>query len=164
MTLELCLVTIFGGLLLTILSIVVIPAPVHASFQPPTIQIRWTLVLVRYLLSTLFVLYAILSLGRAHWDELKKVSPILARVVEARGCCTPAILYPEEHLSQLVTYLSSIQCSSAFPLDIAIDTFVKKNNLHKFLAIPNLFRHIGMVSSLPKGHKPVREFQLLLDP
>ena len=162
--LELCFVTVFGGLLLTILSILVIPAPVLASFRPPTIEIKWTLVAVRYLLSMLFVLYAMLSLGRPHWEELKKVSPTLAHVVEAKGCCTPAILYPEEHLSQLVNYLSSVHCSNAFPLDIAIDKFAEENHLHKFLTIPNLVRHIGMVSSLPKGYKHVREFQLLLDP
>ena len=163
-TLELCCVTAFGGLLLAILSILVLPAPVTVSFRPTTIEIKWTLVLVRYVLSTLFVLYSMLSLGRPHWEELKKVSPILAHVVEARGCCTPAVLYPEEHLAQLVNYLSSVRCSSAFPVDIAVDVFAKENHLHKLLVTPNLVRHIGMVSSLPKGYKHVREFQLLLDP
>lgn len=163
-TLELIFVVMSSGIVIALFSALTIPGPLCISCQPPTIQISWTLAVIRCVFSMGFVLYIMLALGRPHWEELKKVSPYLARVVEARGCCTPAMLYPAEHLPQLVEYLNSVHCTSAFPIDIAIDKFAKENHLHKFLTIPNLVRHIGMVSSLPKSHKNVKEFQLLFDP
>lgn len=103
-------------------------------------------------------------IGRAHLIELGKVSSIFYRVTEAPSCCTPAVLYPKEHIKDLVSFLQSKTCSTTYPLDFALDDFVTSQSLVKYLASPNLVSHIGFHSSLNKADKDIREFSLLFDP
>ena len=159
---ELILAVSLFSVVIILLSALILPGPLGIDLNPFKIHIKYTFYW-RVLVTTVAVLYIILF-GRAHWEELRKLSPLMTSVVDARGCCTPAVLYPQMHFKELIQYLDSIQCSSSLPLDIALDQFVKEKRLRKFLVIPNLFTHIGMISSLPKGFKSASEFGLLFPP
>lgn len=104
------------------------------------------------------------TFGRAHLIELGKFSAVFYRIIAAPSCCTPAVLYPKEHIKSLVLFLQSKTCSSSYPLDFALDDFVASQNLVKYLVSPNLVSHIGFHSSLNKVDKDIREFSLLFDP
>lgn len=104
------------------------------------------------------------TIGRAHLIELGKISAIFFRITKAQGCCTPAVLYPKEHISNLVLFLQKKTCSTQYPFDFALDDFVTSEKLVKYLVSPNMFTHIGFHSSLNKADKDIREFSLLFDP
>ena len=155
MIVELLFVVLVASVSLTLLVSLILPG---LTWGRPTSALPLALRLVA---STAFILFAILTLGRPHWEELRKVHPYFTSAVPARGCCIPAVLYPQEHLHEVVNYLSSLHCSSAFPVDIALDKFVEEKGLQKYLTVPNIVRHIGYLSSLPKGYKSTKEFGLL---
>lgn len=156
---ELVGCSLFGGILLTALS-----ACVFSTSYAPRLS-RHLSITFRLAMSITFVVYMLVSFGRPHWIELRKVDMHLSSVVQAPGCCTPAVLYASTHLRELVDYLSSIQCSPANPVDIAVDTFVAERGLQEWLVVPNMVTHIGLVSSFPrKAWKAHREFGLLFDP
>ena len=154
MIVELVVVVLVAGSLQTLLVSIVVPG----VFWRRTTALAPVL---RLTASITFVLVVILTLGRPHWEELRKLHPILTSVVPARGCCIPAMLYPRTHLAEVVEYLSSVVCTRAFPVDLALDLFVEKKKLDKYLVVPNIARHIGYLSSLPKGFKNSNEFGLL---
>ncbi|XP_011404315.1 PREDICTED: transmembrane protein 246-like [Amphimedon queenslandica] len=157
---ELLVLTVLLGGTLVILSGIVLPSPIDWwQFKINETIFKW-----RLLVSLSLVLYLILSFGRPHWEEVRKLSPFLINVVPARGCCTPAVLYPRSHLQSLIDYLDSFNCTERVPVDIAIDSWIAEKRLNKLLAVPNLFNHIGLMSSLPKGMKPSSEFHLLFPP
>lgn len=115
---------------------------------------------ILFVLSFIFALYTLWTLGRPHWLVfLGSISTHLNFVVPAPGCCIPAVLYPQEHIQSLVNYLKSVNCSSSFPADIALDRFVNSYHLKQFLVVPDLVKHIGFVSSLGKGWKDPTEFR-----
>ena len=154
------------SLMLTLASSLILPGPLLITCRqssPFRMEIR-RLLYWRWLLSASLVLYLLLCFGRAHWEELRKINRLLTSVTYARGCCTPAMLYPRRHTQELIDYLDSVKCSSQLPVDIAIDEFMKERKLKKLRTIPNLFWHIGMVSSLPKSQKSVKEYGLLFPP
>ena len=115
---------------------------------------------VKLTLAFLLVLFALLTLGRPHWLALRNVSQHFSSVVVAPGCCIPAVVYPQMHLSSLIAYLEKTECSRAFPVDLALDKFAHDNNLDGLLVVPNLVKHIGFLSSLGKGWKNPREFRI----
>lgn len=157
---ELLAMTVLLGGILATLSSTVLPGPIHwCQLKINDDIFKW-----RLFVSFSLVLYLILSLGRPHWEEIRKLSPFLGNVVPARGCCTPAVLYPKTHLQSLIDYLDSFNCTERVPVDIAIDSWIAEKRLNKLLAVPNLFNHIGLKSSLPKGMKPSSEFHLLFPP
>ncbi len=111
-------------------------------------------------LSFIFSMYTLWTLGRPHWLVLLgNISFHFNFIVPAPGCCTPAVLYPQEHISNLINYLNSVTCSLSFPVDIALDTFVMKQGLKQLMVVPDLIKHIGFVSSLGKGWKDPIEFR-----
>ena len=156
MIVELVVVVLLTGLLQTFLVSAVLPGVLWGSRTAPTIAFT-----LRLVASVGFILFLILTLGRPHWEELRKLHIYLTSVVPARGCCTPAMLYPRAHLTEVIEYLSSVKCNPSFPIDLALDKFVEKKGLGKYLVVPNLVRHIGYLSSLPKGFKNIQEFGLL---
>ena len=149
----------FGGLLLTGFSLCV-----TSAFSSPKQFCSFSIVF-RLAMSITFVVCMLVSFGRPHILELRKANMHLSSVVQAPGCCTPAVVYANTHLQELVDYLKSIQCSPANPVDIAVDTFVKERGLQEWLVVPNMVTHIGLVSSFTnKGWKKHREFGLIFDP
>ena len=126
------------------------------STCPTKCELFW-----RFVLSFSLAIYTLMTLGRPHWlIFLGKISLHFNFVVPAPGCCTPAVLYPQEHLTALISYLHSVECSPMLPVDLALDRFAEQRGLHKLLVEPDLVKHIGFVSSLGKGWKDPREFRL----
>lgn len=116
---------------------------------------------------TVWAVYAILltyTVGRAHWIELRKLSPSLYSVVKAPGCCTPGVLYKRSHAQDLANFLRSVECSEHYPVDVAIDSFADKMNLERYLVIPNMVTHIGVHSSISNRLKDSAEFFLMFKP
>jgi len=111
-----------------------------------------------------YVVLVVYTVGRAHWIELRKLSPVMYSVVKAPGCCTPGVLYPRSHARNLANFLKSVQCSESYPMDVAIDDFAKKMNLERYLVIPNMISHIGVHSSLGSRMKHFAEFYLMFKP
>lgn len=113
--------------------------------------------------SLYFVLVAY-TVGRAHWIEMRKILPLFYSVSTAPGCCIPAVLFPADNARDLVQFLNRTNCRKGYPIDFALDDFVKKNGLKGLLVSPNLFSHIGFHSSLHSFDKNPEEFRLLFDP
>lgn len=111
-----------------------------------------------------YVILVVYTVGRAHWIELRKLSPVMYSVVKAPGCCTPGVLYPRSHARNLANFLKSVQCSEKYPMDVAIDDFANKMNLERYLVIPNMISHIGVHSSLGSRMKHFAEFYLMFKP
>ena len=153
---ELFLVTIVGGLILVA---VVYCIEVLLSLATRAGCCENAL---RYFLSAVFVLYTLLCIGRPHWMAIRQLSPHFSSVVVAPDCCTPAVLFPRTHLSDLIRRLKAKSCSASYHLDTALDDIAVEKGLLSYLATPNLVSHIGFVSSLGKGWKNPREFQHIL--
>lgn len=111
-----------------------------------------------------YVVLIVYTVGRAHWIELRKLSPFMYSVVKAPGCCTPGVLYQRSHASDLAKFLKSVQCSEAYPMDVAIDDFANKMNLERYLVMPNMVSHIGVHSSVGSSMKHFTEFYLMFKP
>lgn len=165
---ELILDVVLMATLLTALSVISLP-PTESFKQVLKAQCglwrhRW-IVLFRFSLSCALSLSLLFVVGRPHLLELRKVSVHLTSVVEAPGCCIQGVVYPNVHLKAVVSYLQSVHCSKGgYPVDIALDDFPKKLGLKKWLVVPNMMTHIGMVSSLPRmGLKTSREMAFLLE-
>ena len=151
---ELILCSVSGGLILTL----VVHFLQFLFTRAPEMDYG---IVIQFLLSSSLTVYVLICLGRPHWMALRSISPWFSSVVYAPGCCTPAVLYPQTHLSDIIQYLDNAECSHAFPLDLAIDKFADESGLHRLLATPNLVKHIGFLSSLPgKGWKNPKEFRL----
>ena len=162
---ELLMFTLLFGFTLTFLSGLIFLGPMEIDLKTFKIQMKCPVMYFRLIITNISVFLVMISLGRAHWEELRKLNPLLISVVEARGCCTQAVLFPRTHFNELVHYLDSHHSSFQIPYDLAMDQFVEEKGLQKLLAVPNLFNHIGMISSLTvKGWKQVREFDLLFPP
>lgn len=142
---ELIAATLFGGLLLVLVWTLIIRVS-GASF-------RRSELLCLYVLSSIFVLYLLVSIGRPHWLSLRDSRPWLSTVVPSPRGCTPAVVYPHAHLANIIKYLRESQLSRTLPLDFVLDRFADESGLTRNLLVPNAFKHIGMVSSLRKGRK-----------
>ncbi len=145
--------------LLTCLSVIVLrPTHYSGTFS------KWTLY-VRFSLSCVLSLYILRTVGRPHLLEVRKVSAHFTSVIEAPGCCTPGVVYPRIHLQEVISYLQSVHCNKKdYPVDIALDDFAQTRGLHRWLAVPNMMTHIGIISSLPHmGLKTTSEMAFLLE-
>ncbi len=152
---ELLSTSLIGSLILTTITLL-IRMLYNRRFRYPNKCETFLL----FALSFSLVLYSLWTLGRPHWLVfLGKMSPHINFIVPAPGCCIPAVLYPQEYMKSLIGYLKSVNCSSSFPADIALDKFVDNNHLKQFLVVPDLIKHIGFVSSLGKGWKDPTEFR-----
>ncbi|KAL3873631.1 hypothetical protein ACJMK2_036726 [Sinanodonta woodiana] len=106
-----------------------------------------------------FILMTIIAsiVGRQNINELRRVSPQLFIFRDTPGCCTPAVLYPTSIIPRLTGYLTAFQDNSVHK-DIIINKFIQSNNIPGYLLEPNLFKHIGMFTSLKQGYKDPAEF------
>lgn len=153
LVLELVVTSLCGGILLSLLIYV---------FQLLLVQTLPSKLefLVVESLSSILILYVLLSVGRPHWLSLRSWSHHLSSVVSSPGCCTPAVVYPQVHLADLIKYLENTKCSEHFPVDLALDKFASEKGLEHLLVVPNMVKHIGFVSSLGKGGKRPQDFRL----
>ena len=119
-----------------------------------------TSVLLRLVLSFCLAIYMLLTLGRPHWLALRGLTPHLSSVVSAPGCCIPAVVYPQEHLPDIIQYLRTSRSPGGLAVDLELDNFADQKGLERLLVVPNLVRHIGFVSTLGKGWKNPREFRI----
>ncbi|XP_078673953.1 GPI-N-acetylgalactosamine transferase PGAP4-like [Branchiostoma floridae x Branchiostoma belcheri] len=114
--------------------------------------------------TTVFVLgffYAVLlclAIGRQYLIELRRLSAHTYTVVDAPDCCIPAVLYNPEQVADIVQYLKGVTCSSLLPIDLALDKYIHSSGLKQYLVEPNLFHHIGIVSTLHAGIKNPWDF------
>ncbi len=159
---ELLACTALLAFLLTGLSVVLLTStcsrpPSHSRFS----KLK-QIFLVRFSLSCVLAIYILLMVGRPHLLELWRVSVHFTSVVQAPGCCIQGVVYPISHLEEVISYLQSVRCNKTdYPVDIALDHFPR---LNKWLAVPNMMTHIGIVSSLPKvGLKTPEEMAYLLE-
>lgn len=162
---ELLMFTTMIAFTITICSAFFCIGPMVIDFKSCKINIKRPLMSFRLLFTHACVLFVLLSFGRAHWEELRKVNPLLISVSEAKGCCTPAVLYPRPHYKDMIEYMESKAMGPATPYDLVLDQFVELKGLNKLLAVPNMVNHIGHKSSLSiKGYKRISEFDLLFRP
>lgn len=151
--LELIVTALFGGLILTAL------AYLFQFFLAQTLPHKFE-VIIMLLFSSTFVLYLLFSLGRPHWLSLRTLNPHFSSVVSSPGCCTPAVVYPQAHLADLIEYLRNSESSRKLPIDLALDKFANERGLEHLLVVPNMVKHIGFVSSLGKSGNRPKDFRL----
>ena len=107
----------------------------------------------------LLVVLLALSIGRQHLIDLKRISPYLYSLAPDPACCTPAVLYNAEFAELLVPYLANeVHCSQAYPLDKALSSFMNREQWPSFRVEPNLFRHVGLISTLKGYSRYVEDF------
>lgn len=99
-------------------------------------------------LGGLYLVIVAIAVGRQHLLELKRVFPSSYSMVSAPECCSPSILYPSKSAGHIVLYLETVTCSHSMPLDIALDTYTSTRSLTAYLVVPNVFRHIGFISTM----------------
>lgn len=145
--LELLLTTVLGGLLLSLLIYIFLILFLQEKLRKSELACL-------FFLSSILVMYVLISLGRPHLLSLRNFSPHLSAVVPAPGCCTPAVLYPKAHLSSLIQFLQSAHSSRQFPVDYLLDKFARNKSLDRLLVVPNMVKHIGYVSTLKKKKNP----------
>lgn len=113
------------------------------------------LIMIMGIICGLFIAYGV---GRQNLFELCRLHPMFFHIYPAPGCCTPATLYPIQHLNSLINYLNYIQCKSKFGLDLAIDEYAHISKLKIYQVVPNLFHHIGFYSTLTSNKERYQEF------
>ena len=150
---ELIFTSALGGAVLTAISCIIH----YVVKRKPFGSLNACIIL---LFSFLFVLYTLLLLGRPHWLALRNISPHFSSVVPAPGSCTSAIVYPQAHLSSIVSYLRESKSSHHSHVDLILDRYAEDNSLKALLVVPNLVKHIGFVSSLGKGWQDPKQFRI----
>ncbi|ELT98042.1 hypothetical protein CAPTEDRAFT_173301 [Capitella teleta] len=108
-----------------------------------------------FFLGALYLMMLTYTIGRPYLLELRRVSPSMYTLNAAADCCSPSILYPREITSALLHFLNGTTCKPDFAIDLALDAFVHDRDLLRFSLEPNLFKHIGFMSTI-KGmsHHP----------
>ena len=99
-------------------------------------------------------------IGRQFLMDMRRMHPQLFKFAPAAHCCTPAMLYNNDVIPQLIPYLMD---HSQKNKDLAVYDFTEEASLPGYQIEPNLFRHIGLYTSLGDGHKPPEEFLFDLD-
>ena len=140
-------------LIMTSAELAVIVVAIWTIFSWKNVFIRgYRRICLSWLIFIIAMCYALLFLallGRQHLIELRKLSRLFYNLVPAPECCTPAIIYPFDKATLLANYLANNTLDR--PIDFIIDEFIAKTKLEKFLILPNLVSHIGLISSL--SHK-----------
>ena len=94
-------------------------------------------------------------IGRQNLNEMRRFSKHFYRLQQSPDCCTPAMLYPCDVVPALLTSLS--RCRAQRHVDLCIADFVKHSGLPAYSLEPNLFSHVGMVTSLNMNNKHAEE-------
>ena len=99
----------------------------------------------------IFILYFILlaiAIGNPNLLALRRICRYFYGIVPSPSCCTPAMLFPNSGAKEISNYLDSVTCRKNYAKDTALDELRSKTNLKAYAVQPNLFRHIGLYSSL----------------
>lgn len=97
---------------------------------------------------TALVAVAALAVGRENLLELRRLSIQLYQVTPTPSCCTPAMLFTKQGGQEIIDHLLSVTCTSSQSTDFWIDEFRRQTGARALLVQPNLFTHIGLVSTL----------------
>jgi hypothetical protein len=108
------------------------------------------------LLSGLMAVVACYLLGRQGSILAMKSFLNLRSFVYLSDCCIPAVLYPAESAKHVVKVMRNVKCSKALPFDLALAKFVGN---FAFVE-PNLFKHVGRVSTLTDSKDNLDYFNL----
>ena len=111
-----------------------------------------------FVLGALYFILVAVSVGRQYMVEWHRLSKHFYRLLPAPDCCSPANVYAQHMAVQLTHFLSSVTCSSHFPMDAALDQFATKHSYQRYVVEPNLIKHIGMVSSIKSEARRLEEF------
>ncbi|KAK7109220.1 post-GPI attachment to proteins factor 4-like [Littorina saxatilis] len=119
------------------------PEPLHHDQQEKPVSLwlswaRWTVV----------AMVLALAVGRTNLMELRRLSPQLYQVTPTPSCCIPAVLYTRHGALGLSQYLLNVTCTASRSTDIRMDEFRASSGARGLQIQPNLFSHIGMLSSL----------------
>ena len=153
--LELIYIGLAGGLLFLCLS------TLHCGFPIPSRRCR-SIRLFIFTVGFIYLTLVGLVIGRQHIIELRRLSETFYALADAPDCCTPAVLYPARSAGKFASHLSTVTCSNNFPLDFALENFMGGIQLKRYLIEPNLFKHIGLVSSTKGISRDLRDFVFAL--
>ncbi|XP_055955448.1 post-GPI attachment to proteins factor 4-like [Patella vulgata] len=99
----------------------------------------------------LFTVYSCLvaiAIGRQNIMEFRRVSSSLFQVTPAPSCCTPALLFTQHGGQKVMEYMQNVRCRYNYAKDMVLEDVKRKHGLVGLLVQPNLFKHIGLYSSL----------------
>ena len=100
-----------------------------------------------FLLVVYFALTAI-AVSRQHLNELRYISKNLFSVGPTPSCCTPGMLFVADKAQHWLNYLKNHTCRLNYGKDTMLDDYRRKSNIRGLIVQPNLFVHIGFLSSL----------------
>ena len=89
-----------------------------------------------------------LAAGRTNLLELRRLSPQLYQVTPTPSCCIPAVLWTRHGALGVSRYLLNVTCTALRSTDIRMDEFRETTGARGLLVQPNLFSHIGLLSTL----------------
>ncbi|XP_071481302.1 post-GPI attachment to proteins factor 4-like [Diadema antillarum] len=101
-----------------------------------------------FLASFVYVLLVVWLLGKPYISLARTASPSLYTLGPGTSCCLPAVLFPQSQVPGILEYLQATKLSSDNPLDFALDDYHQKRKLRQYLLSPNIFTHIGFISTL----------------
>lgn len=133
-----------GGILLAFVSLYTLKSE-HSYFFK----------LFYFTVGTMLTMLSVSLIGRPNIMSLRRISPQLFKFSTMHGCCTQAVFYSTEMMFNLMQYLMT---HSDMHKDLAISHYIRHNQIPGYSLEPNLFRHIGMYSSLNDAYKPPVEF------
>ena len=99
------------------------------------------------------------AIGRVYIIELLRFGNSLYGLASAPDCCTQAVLFSNQSALDIAGYLESVECIRGFAKDTAMEQYVRDHELQAYLLEPNLFRHVGVFSSL---HEKIMDPKLFL--
>ncbi|XP_053405286.1 post-GPI attachment to proteins factor 4-like [Mercenaria mercenaria] len=143
--LELISVGVLGGAVLLIV----------ASLCASNSGLTYSFKLFYFIFGSVLTMMSVLIIGRHNVMALRRISPQLFVFKPTPGCCTPAMFYSSHVLFDLMQYLMTHSDKNK---DLAINDFIKLNNIPGYILEPNLFRHVGMYTSLKDAYKSPGEF------
>jgi len=111
-----------------------------------------------FVVGGIFTALLCMSVGRQYVESWRGCFISTHQMIEAPGCCTQAILYPAQVISDLGDHLQRVHSDYDFSVDLAIDGFAHVHGLKCYLIQPNVAKHIGLVSSLRQYSKSAKHF------
>ncbi|KAK7486155.1 hypothetical protein BaRGS_00022621, partial [Batillaria attramentaria] len=110
----------------------------------------------RFIVGSFLVFLLCVLIGRQNINQLRTFSKHLYRLQASPDCCTQAMVFPSHVVPSLVTWLAHTPPGS--PVDLAMPGFARYYDLATYYIEPNIFRHIGIVSSLSGHSRPPEEY------
>ncbi|KAI0207528.1 hypothetical protein LSAT2_007796, partial [Lamellibrachia satsuma] len=109
-----------------------------------------------FLCGALYCILVAVAIGRQNVHAVQRLSSCFYTVWAGPDCCTPAVLFNAEAAIDIGSYLAGITCNRRLPLDLAMSKYAHARGFTTLLVQPNLFRNVGLISTL-KGISNVPE-------